>query len=186
MPTTQVNFSVRRLSDTLTPQIRSIMTALGGSGKSKVLGEVGREFVRMSKSTFGGNNANYRGNKWPRYSKSYTAQVGNSTPTLYRSGKMKASIRVSGQGANWVGISCGTKYAAAQFLGSPKSHIPARRFMPLEGAGNSWRLTARAERELVSVITRGFSNISKGALTPNIGVNQRSSFAVGNPCSGRS
>lgn len=161
------------------------MTAIGDAGKTKILGQLGREFVRMSKATFGANNTTYRGNKWAKYSKSYTKQVGSSTPTLQRTGNLKNSIRIMGQGKNWISVGSGAKYSKAHMFGNPKSHLPARRFIPVEGMANQWRLTLRAERDMVKIIGKEFSNMSRGALPAQINA-PRSTFSIGNPCSGRS
>ncbi len=100
----------------------------------------------MSKATFGtGGNTLFRGNVWPLYSKKYAKKVGTFIPSLYRTGKLKASIQYMTPYNNSVLVYCNHPRADIHFFGGKK--MPARRFMPIEGNGmTSWRLTFMAER----------------------------------------
>jgi hypothetical protein len=180
-----IKFHIKRISDTLTPALRKMQSAVGIGGRRYVLTCAATMLKDMARSTFGSGNSTYRGNKWPRYSKSYAKRVGSSTPTLYRTGKLKASIQMTSPRGNSVGVYSNTKYSAAQFLGS-KRGLPTRRFFPMEGHTAVWRLTARADKDLTMEVGRGFSIASGGALPRLAGLQARSSYAYGNPLSGMS
>lgn len=151
---------VRKLNDSVTPSIRRLSYAFGANGRRQVLSQVGNEMVSMGKSTFG-LNSTYRGNTWSRYSPAYARRVGSSIPTLYRTGKLKNSIKRDNPQVNTITVSANTPYAAAQFYGSSNG-IPSRRFMPLTGVGNTMRLTLRADREITMLIGREFMRMVGG------------------------
>ena len=176
-------FKIKRTSDSVTPQIERIKTALGTSGRRKVLMSVADRFREMARSTFGVNKTTYRGNTWAKYSPAYAKKVGTSSPSLFRSGKLKASIRVTPPRGNSVGVFADVKYAAAQFLGS-KRGLPARRYFPMEGHGTMWRLTARADKDLTIQALSDFYKLSGGALPKTMGILTRSTYSAGNPLTG--
>jgi len=180
-----IHFQIKRLSDSLTPALRRIQLAIGTAGRRKVLLEAATKLRDMARSTFGAGNSTYRGNKWARYSASYTKRVGSSTPTLFRTGALKSSIKMTAPRGNTVGVFADTKYASSQFLGS-KRGLPSRKYFPIEGQGSMWRLTARADTELTMQVGKSFSILSNGALSRLSGVQARSGYAYGNPLTGMS
>lgn len=173
-------FQVKRLLDTITPEIKRINVAIGNSGRRKVLVSAANRFKEMSQSTFGAGNSTYRGNTWSRYSPTYAKKIGSSTPTLYRSGNLRKSIRITVPRSNSVGIYSDTKYSAAQFLGN-KNGLPSRKYFPLEGQSSTWRLTMRADRDLQVEILKEFYSLSGGVLPKTFGTLTRSTSAIGNP-----
>lgn len=175
-------FTIKKISDTITPQIKSIENAIGTAGRKKVLIEVANKFKNMAQSTFGANKNTYRGNTWPRYSKLYAKKVGSFTPTLLRTSKLKSSINVTNPQSNSITVQSDIKYSAAQFFGNKKG-LPSRKYFPVEGQGIMWRLTARADRDLMIESLRNFYNLSNGALPQNLGMFNRMTYSAGNPFS---
>ena len=178
--------SIRKINDTLTTQIRNMQNALSISGRNQILRRVGNRFLELSKSTFGGN-AQYRGNKWPPLSSQYAKRVGGNTPTLLQSGALKQSLRVGMPRGSWIEVYTNNRYAAAQFLGSKKNNLPARRFMPVETSGrNLFRLTTSGEREIVNEISKALTQLSLGAFPRIYKITSRMKYERGSPTVGPS
>jgi hypothetical protein len=136
-------------------------------------------FKMLAQSTFGTGNKKFRGNTWARYSSNYAARVGSFVPTLLRTGKLRASIRVGTIRNNKIYVSADRPYAARQFLGSGK--LPSRKFFPMEGVGSSWRLTSAGDVEMRRILLNELYTMSGGVLFQPKGVNLRSRYNMGNP-----
>ena len=175
-----VSFSVRKMFDSITPQIKNMRTAMGISGRRRVLISAGDRFKKLAQATFG-TGGRYRGNNWPAYSPEYAEKERTSSPTLLRSGALKNSIKTMSPRTNYVEVFTALPYASAQFFGNPKKKLPGRRFFPMESAGSTmWRLGYSAEKDMVVDIQKRFMILSNGAL-PYISSIMRSRYEYGNP-----
>lgn len=176
----RLKINLTQRSDTVRPQIKSMVRAFGLQGRRRALTMSGQDVVRMTRSNFG-SSGRFRGNKWPPYSRAYSKKVGSRIPTLFRSGKLRDSIKLGAPRGNWIEISTNVKYAAAQMLGNPRQNLPSRNFFPMERMGaNRWRPVYSAEREMIVSITKSFRLISGGVIPQINTIQSRSVPTFGN------
>jgi len=181
-----INFSITKTRDSVTPSLKNIIKALDEPGRRKLLTQTGEKFIEITKQNFG-NSGRYRGNVWPRLSDKYSKRVGRKNATLYRSGDLYNSIKLSSPRGNFIIAYTKSPYAAAQAFGSKRTNLPARNYWPMENVTPTYsRLIFGAERELVLTIGRNLTILSNGQL-PSLSSNiQRSSFTSGNPFTSQS
>jgi len=153
----QVQFT--EIKDDLTKGLQNMITAF--ASKKTILGELGNEMANIVRSNFG-TSGNYRGNTWPRYSKSYAKKIGSSIPTLLRSGTLKNSIRVTGIDTDTVNIGTNVIYASAQNFGSLKMNIPSRLFFPID---KNNLIKMNANNRLVLNIRNSLKILSNGVIS---------------------
>lgn len=175
---------IKKVRDTVTPQLRNIISALGVQKRREVLLLAGKEFINETMTNFGGNSGFYKDGVWPNLSKNYSKRIGSSKPTLDRSGKLKNSITLSSPFLNYIVISTKNPYAAAHMLGSTKRNIPKRNFFPVQfQAGNprSSKLVWNSHLRITFEIGRRFHQLSNGALPMPSYFTNRWDYQEGNP-----
>ena len=173
---------IEKISDGISPQIDSIISAFSSSGRRRVLAESGDLFVKMTKNNFGGNGQ-YRSKAWKPLSEEYAKKVGSDTPTDKRSGKLMNSIRKTKLTDKYVLVSTNNLYAAAICFGSKLKHIPPRNFWPVDFMGDNIkysRLVIKAQREMYMQIVRRFHQLSHGVLPISMAPTQRMPYQFGN------
>jgi phage gpG-like protein len=156
------------IEDSLTRDLRRKLEAMQGSGRQRLLRQMGETIVSVAKRSFA--DSKLRGSPWP-------AKKDGSDSNLMRSTSLRRSVRASVSG-DAVVISSDRLYAAIHQLGGttpahvikprfgkalafgggvfarvnhPGSVIPARPFLPFHADGS---LTARAGRNVRALLQR--------------------------------
>ncbi len=176
-----MDISVTKITDSFTPAIKNILRAVNVGNTRILLRRGGEAFLRMTRATFG-TGGQYRPDRWPPLSKAYAKAVGRKNATLIRSGELMNSIKLGAPKGNYIEIYTKNRYSFAHFFGYPPNNLPQRRFMPVESSGKSmFKLTIRAEREMVNEISKGLTILSNGALPRITTVPVRMPYQRGNP-----
>lgn len=120
---------------------RQIVTPFTPWQRRQILGAMAAKFLFITSQNFGQSGA-YRPSPWAPLSKSYAKRVGRPYPTLYLSGDLFRSVRLS-VSDEVATVSWEDEKASWHQEGT--SRMPARPFLPIKGAG----LTPLAEMECI-------------------------------------
>lgn len=178
-----MSINITKLTDQVSPSLNNIISAISNQNRRTLLSRAGNELIRQSQANFNSNI--YRSTQWSPLSKKYAKKVGNSIPTLFRSGKLFGSIKLGSPKYNSINLYSDSPYAAAQQYGY--NRLPPRPFIPVENAGSPSvsRLNQKSEHDMVNIIAKQLSILSGGAL-PLISTSEvsRGTFESGSPFTG--
>ena len=182
-----MDLNIRKLNDSVTPQIDSILRSIGMSGKRRLLLATAQEFQRETKANFGGGNDTYKDKRWPSYSRAYTKKKGKSQPDLKVTGALMNSIKIGSPRSNWIEVYTKHPYAAAQGFGYRPRNLPARQFFPVQMVGSSYsRPTYNSQRDMTIVISKMMTLLSGGVLPRQSPAVMRMMPSYGSPFTGPS
>ena len=172
--------SITKTFDTITPQLNSMIRAMGMGGRNRLLNVIATEFIRETRTNFGGGDSSYREKDWRPYSKSYAKVKKKSQPDLVKTGALRDSITKTSPIGNWISVYTKNPYAGYHIFGTKK--MPARNYWPIQFSSPTFsRPVFKAEKDLLFLIGKQMNIMSAGAL-PRLSVSNiiRSSFTFGN------
>ncbi len=134
--------SMRKIKDSITPDLKRKARSLDSAGRTRVLSAMGQAVVSTGKSAF--TQPGLRAANWaPRKDPEKKHNLLQLTTTL------RKSIRVTSVTSTNVHLGSDRPYAAAHQLGSKKQNIPARPYLPFYKSGKMTKLgSVRVERAL--------------------------------------
>lgn len=175
-----MQINIKKIQDSITPQINNIIRAIGSQGRKRILLVAGQKFQEMTKQNFG-NSGKYRDSQWPPLSAKYAKKVGRKNATLKKSGDLYNSILLGQPRSNYIEIFTKSPYAAAHTFGSKRTNLPKRNFWPVQFLTPTYsRLLFNAEKDLVTTISRQMTILSSGALPLQSSNIERSQPQYGN------
>jgi len=166
----------------VSPSIKNIIRALSIQGRKNVLLYAGKKFLEITKRNFG-TYGEFREKTWKPLSKNYAKRIGNSTPTLLRTGELMNSIKIGSTRTNSIEIFTRDKRAGALAFGYKPNNIPPRNFWPIQNMGSPSynRLMFNAEKEMFITISKRFNVLSSGVLPYQSTLTKRMLPSYGNP-----
>jgi phage gpG-like protein len=177
-----MQISINLVRNSVSPQISSIIKTFNRSGMNRILRFAGEEFIRQTKSGFRSPGGKYKAKPWPALSPAYAKRIGSKQATLHRTGALYNSIKMNSPKGTYVEIYTKSPYGAAHQFGVRSRHLPARPFFPVESKTPSYsRLVFNSERDLLQVISKSMTSMSKNALPRLSAGITRSQYSYGNP-----
>lgn len=148
--------SIRITQDTLTPDLLNKQREFSAADMRQTMAEVGREFVNISRESFGASKSN-RPSPWPPLSPKYQKRINYyGPPTLQQTGKLMNSIQIGYVQPTSVTVETQVDYAAVHQFGGG-NNIPARPYFPIINSGNGeYELTPYALDKIRKVLEMRF------------------------------